>query len=84
MTTFTALTTLTGKDAAYALSDAMEALTPVPTGIGTFEVEDGSGLWEVGGYFVEKPDEAGLALLATIHGAKPFAVSRLPDTDGAS
>ena len=81
MPTFTALTTLAGKDAAEALGDAMERLTPEPTGVGVFEIEDGSGLWEVGGYFTEAPDEAGLALLATMHGAKPFAVSELPEVD---
>ena len=48
MPTFTALTTLTGKAQAEALGDAMERLTPEPTGVGVFEVEDGSGLWEVG------------------------------------
>lgn len=81
MPTFTALTTLTGKASAEALGEAMERLTPEPTGVGVFEVEDGSGLWEVGGYFTETPDQAGLALLATLHGAKPFAVSELPETD---
>ncbi len=81
MPTFTALTTLTGKAAAEALGEAMERLNPEPTGVGVFEVEDGSGLWEVGGYFTETPDQAGLALLATMHDAKPFAVSELPETD---
>ena len=81
MPTFTALTTLTGKAQAEALGDAMERLKPEPTGVGVFEVEDGSGLWEVGGYFTEVPDQAGLALLATLHKAKPFAVSELPETD---
>lgn len=81
MTTWTALTTLKGKDAAEALGEAMEHLLPEPTGIGVFEVEDGSGLWEVGGYFTEKPDAAGLALLTTMHEAKDFVVSELPETD---
>lgn len=81
MPTFTALTTLKGKDRAEALSLALENLDPAPTGVGTFEVEDGSGLWEVGGYFVEKPDEIGLALLAAANGARPFAISELPETD---
>jgi len=81
MPTYTALTTLSGKDAAEALGLAMERLVPEPTGVGVFEVEDGSGLWEVGGYFVEAPDAAGLALLAALHGAKDFAVSELPETD---
>lgn len=81
MPTFTALTTLTGKDNAERLGDAMETLDPMPTGVGVFEIEDGSGLWEIGGYFTEEPDQAGLALLAAAFGAKDFAVSELPDTD---
>ncbi len=81
MPTFTALTTLNGKKAAESLGEAMERLEPEPTGVGVFEVEDGSGLWEVGGYFTETPDEAALALLATAFEAKPFVVSELPETD---
>ncbi len=81
MTTYTALTTLTGKDAAEALAEALETLAPEPTGVGVFEIEDGSGLWEVGGYFDAPPDQAGLALLAMLYEARPFAVSEVPDTD---
>lgn len=81
MPTFTALTTLKGKDPAERLGEAMERLTPEPTGVGVFEIEDGSGLWEVGGYFIETPDEAGLAVLAAAFGAKPFVISELPETD---
>tara|TARA_R110002049_G_scaffold23781_5_gene84600 strand:+ start:52799 stop:53671 length:873 start_codon:yes stop_codon:yes gene_type:complete len=81
MPTFTALTTLAGRDPAYALGDAMERLNPEPTGVGVFEMEDGSGLWEVGGYFEETPDAAALAVLAAAMGAKPFVVSELPETD---
>ncbi|MDR5654055.1 50S ribosomal protein L11 methyltransferase [Ruixingdingia sedimenti] len=81
MTTYSALTTLPGEDAARSLADAMEGMTPEPTGVGVFEIEDGSGLWEVGGYFLEKPDAATLTLLAMAFGAQPFAVSELPDID---
>ena len=81
MPTFTALTTLSGKAPAEALGEALEELDPTPTGVGVFEMEDGSGLWEVGAYFIESPDEIALALLAAAHGAKDFAVSELPDTD---
>ncbi|MBW4707621.1 50S ribosomal protein L11 methyltransferase [Roseobacter sp. YSTF-M11] len=81
MPTFTALTTLSGKAAAEKLGDALENLEPEPTGIGVFEVEDGSGLWEVGGYFAQTPDETALALLAAATGARPFVVSELPETD---
>lgn len=81
MPTFTALTTLSSKPDAEALAEAMENLTPEPTGVGLFEIEDGSGLLEVGGYFVEQPDLAALDLLAAAFGAKPFVVSELPETD---
>ena len=81
MPTFTALTTLSGQNPAQALGDALERLTPEPIGIGVFEVEDGSGLWEVGGYFSQEPDQTGLALLAVMFDAKAFVVSELPETD---
>lgn len=81
MPTFTALTTLPGEDAARALSDALERMTPAPTGVGVFEIEDGSGLWEVGAYFLEQPDEVVLDVLALAFAARPFAMSELPEID---
>lgn len=81
MPTFTALTTLPGKAAADKLGAAMETLDPEPTGVGVFEIEDGSGLWEVGGYFTDPPDDTALTLLALAVGAKPFIVSEVPETD---
>lgn len=84
MTTWTALTTLPGRDAAEALGERLEELDPAPSGVGVFEIEDGSGLWEVGGYFEEAPDQVALALLAAAQGAKDFVVSEVPDTDWVS
>lgn len=81
MPTFTALTTLEGRKPAEALGAALETLTPEPTGVGVFEVEDDSGIWEVGGYFTETPDTVALDLLAAVYGAKAFTVSELPETD---
>jgi len=81
MATFTALTTLPGKAAGEALGEAMENMVSEPTGVGVFEVEDESGLFEVGGYFTGAPDEGELALLAAAFGAQPFVVSELPETD---
>ncbi len=81
MPTFTALTLLPDEENARGLGEAMERLEPEPTGVGVFEMEDGSGLWEVGGYFTEAPDAAGLALLAAAFGARPFTVSELPEID---
>jgi ribosomal protein L11 methyltransferase len=81
MPTWTALTTLPDKVAAETLGEALEGLSPEPVGVGVFELEDGSGLWEVGAYFTDAPDDIALALLAAAHGALPFAVSELPETD---
>ncbi|RHZ95916.1 50S ribosomal protein L11 methyltransferase [Cereibacter sphaeroides] len=81
MPTYSALTTLEGEEAAEALADALERMEPEPTGVGVFEIEDGSGLWEVGAYFLEQPSEAVLELLATAFGARPFALSELPEID---
>ncbi len=81
MTTYTALTTTPGRSIAEGLAAALEALQPEPTGIGVFEVEDGSGLFEVAAYFTDAPDRAGLAVLAMVHGVRDFNVSDVPDED---
>jgi ribosomal protein L11 methyltransferase len=81
MTTFTAFTTLGGREAAEALGAALERLDPAPEGVGVVEIEDGAGRFEVAGYFAEAPDAVGLALLAAAHRAAEFAVSELPETD---
>lgn len=79
--TWTALTTLPGEARARDLAAALEALEPAPYGVGAFEIEDGSGLWEVGTYFTDAPDAAALAMLAAAHGARPFVISEVPDVD---
>lgn len=84
MTSYTALTTMTGEDAAYALAEALEHLDPEPIGTGVFEIEDGSGLWEVAAYTEVAPDAGALAVLAALHGAKPFNISEIPDQDWVS
>ncbi|HOZ33174.1 MAG TPA: 50S ribosomal protein L11 methyltransferase [Tabrizicola sp.] len=81
MPTYSALTTLPGEAAAQSLAAAMERMDPEPTGVGVFEIEDGSGLWEVGGYFLDAPDQVMLEVLATAFGARPFALSELPEVD---
>ncbi len=81
MTTWTALTTLTGKQTAEALGAALEDIQPEPVGVGVFEIEDGRDIWEVGGYFETAPDDVALALLAAAFGAAPFTVSEVPETD---
>lgn len=81
MSTFSALTHVKGRDAADALAEACDDLDPEPVGTGVFEIEDGSGRWEVGAYFTEQPDEIALALLAAAYGAQHFVISEVPDVD---
>lgn len=81
MTIFTAITTAPDKAAADAASALLEALEPAPMGVGVFAVEDGSGLWEVAGYFRARPDPAPLAIVEALLGLAPFAVSRVDDRD---
>lgn len=81
MATWTALTYTNGREAAEALAEQAEGLTPEPVGTGVFEIEDGSDRWEVGIYFTEEPDGIVLDLLAAAYGAKPFALSEVPDVD---
>lgn len=79
--TFTALTTLPGEAAAKALAEAIEGLEPAPYGVGAFEIEDDSGLWEVGSYFLDEPNAATLNALGEGFGARPFVISELPEID---
>ena len=81
MPIYTAFTTLREFLSAEALGEAMEYLSPEPTGVGVFEMEDGSGFWEVGGYFTERPNEVAMTLLSVAFNAKPFVISELPETD---
>ncbi|TXH95224.1 MAG: hypothetical protein E6Q73_15130, partial [Pseudorhodobacter sp.] len=79
--TWSALTTLPGEGAARALAARIEAMEPAPYGVGAFEIEDGSGLWEVGAYFQDALDTAAINALAGAAGAKPFVISEVPDVD---
>ncbi len=84
MPTFTAFTTHADRARAVALGEALERLDPEPAGVAVIEIEDGSGRWEIGGYFTDLPDEIGLALLSASFDTDPFAVSELPETDWVS
>jgi ribosomal protein L11 methyltransferase len=81
MTMYSAITTLPTKDAAEALAARVEAMDPAPFATGVWEIEDGTGTHEVGAHFEDAPDGVALDLLAMLHGARPFAVSEVPDVD---
>ncbi len=81
MPTYSAFTTLESREPAEALAEALEDFLPEPVGVGVFEIEDGSGRYEVGVYFEDEPGDTELALMAAIYGAAPFVVSEVPETD---
>ena len=58
----------------------MAFLTANPDAVVVSEIEDGLGIWEVGGYFQVKPDAVELALLSAAFGARKFTLSELPDS----
>ena len=79
MPLYYASSVLAGEDAARALGDALEALDPLSSEVR--DHDDGSGLWDVGAHFDGRPDAAGLALLAALHGAPDFAVAKVEERD---
>lgn len=79
MPLYHATTPIRGRAAADALSEALEALSPLVTEV--HDHDDGSELWDVGGHFDGRPDVAGLALLARIHGAPDFTIAKVDDRD---
>lgn len=79
MPVFMAVTTISGESEAAALASRIENDVPGLSGIATCEVEDGSGVWEITGYFDTSPDDVRLMLLAATSGACPFLVSELPE-----
>ncbi len=78
---FSAFTSVSGRKAAESLGEALERVAPGPKAVGVLDMEDGSGLWEVSGYFADRPDGTGLALLEAGFGARPFMVSEIPEID---
>ena len=81
MLTYSAITKVQDRERAEGLGVALEKLNPPPMGVGVFELEDGSGAWEVGAYFHDKPDEISILLLENAFGTDGFAISEIPETD---
>ena len=81
MLTYSAITKVKEREQAEGLGVALEKLNPPPMGVGVFELEDGSGEWEVGAYFHDRPDEISILILQNAFKADGFAISEIPETD---
>ena len=81
MVTYSAITKVKDRERAEGLGVALEKLNPSPMGVGVFELEDGSGEWEVGAYFHDKPDEISILILENAFKAVGFAISEIPEID---
>ena len=81
MLTYSAITKVKERERAEGLGVALEKLNPPPMGVGVFELEDGSGEWEVGAYFHDRPDEISILILENAFKADGFAISEIPETD---
>ena len=81
MLTYSAITKVKDRERAEGLGVALEKLNPPPMGVGVFELEDGSGEWEVGAYFHDRPDEISILILEKVFKADGFAISEIPETD---
>lgn len=82
--TFSAISVASCRERAEALASLLERADPQPTCIGTTEIEDGSGCWEVGAYFSAMPDKSELALLSSALCTTNFKISEIPETDWVS
>ena len=81
MVTYSAITKVKDRERAEGLGVALEKLNPPPMGVGVFELEDGSGEWEVGAYFHDKPDELSVLILENAFEAAGIVISEIPETD---
>ena len=66
MICYTAFGKAFGEENATKLSASIERMTPKPFGVGVFQIEDGTGFWEIGAYFTKKPNLLELSILETV------------------
>lgn len=65
MSSFLVITEVSDKEKAQAVGNAFERMTPAPTGVDIFEIDEMLGNWEVSGFFSSWPNSTELALLET-------------------
>ena len=83
MTSYTVFTKTVGEAKANIIGSSLERMSPKPVGVGVFEIEDGCGLWEISGFFVEKPNALDIKILEVTYQTE-FVVSQIFDKDWIS
>lgn len=76
---FVAITTVEGQGLAEKIQTVLERMDMPPEATVIVEIDEGSNLWEVGGYFSQSPDEIALALLAQAFDIGEFVVSEIAE-----
>lgn len=76
---FVAVSTTRGLAAAEKAQSALERMAAPPEATVIVEIEEESDLWEVSGYFADRPDGVALALLEAAFAMGEFVISKVVD-----
>lgn len=77
---YSSFTVVKNEILAYEIAELLEKIVPKPVGIGVFKIEDGSDYWEVGSFFLKKPDNSFFFLIEKIFDLR-FVISALKNDD---
>ena len=83
MNNYTVITQTNDEYQANIIGSSLEKMNPNPMGVGIFQIEDGTGMWEIGGFFSQKPSLHDLTILEFAYGVK-FVLSKIVDKDWVS
>ena len=83
MSNYSAFARVIDEDKANIISDSLERMNPHPIGVGVMQIEDGSGFWEVSGFFSVKPNLVELKILEVVYEIN-FIVSKIENKDWVS
>ena len=80
MKNYTAFAKVENEINANLVCSSLERMSTRPSGVGVLEIEDGSGIWEVSGFFLKKPNYLELKILEVVYETE-FIVSKIVNKD---
>lgn len=83
MSSYTAFTTITEENKAYAITSSLERMTPRPDGVGILKLEDEIDNWEVSAFFSQKPNDVDIKILEVVYDIV-FMISKIDNRDWVS